>query len=197
MVTNRNKHRRTFTKKRFAKWVAGIAAAVLTTVLTGIVAGWVNRIPGINPDTPPTVASSSSAAEPGEPFTLPGLSPGGVIEPPPPQGQPPTGDLRLPAAFAGTWSGHIKPTPALMSEHDIRIVLTKGQPTASWEEPTSGCTGTLLLTSVERDMTTFILQVGAACVPGTVTLTRKGDALAYRWVESVGIITYTGDLQRS
>ena len=206
MDTSRNERRRTSLRSRqerkqrswlVATWVAGIVATVVATVLAGIVTGWLNRIPGVNPDTPPAVASSSSAAEPGEPFTLPGLSPGGVIEPPPPQGQTPTGDLRLPAAFAGTWSGHIKPTPALMSEHDIRIVLTKGQPTASWEEPTSGCTGTLLLTSVERDMTTFILQVGAACVPGTVTLTRKGDALAYRWVDSVGIITYTGDLQRS
>jgi len=84
-----------------------------------------------------------------------------------------------------------------MSEHDIRIVLTKGQPTASWEEPTAGCTGTLLLTSVGADTAVFVLQVSAACVSGTVTLTRRGGTLAYQWVDPLGLITYTGDLQRS
>jgi hypothetical protein len=49
--------------------VAGVAGTVVAAVLAGIATGWLNKIPGVNPDTSPTVASSSSAAEPGEPFT--------------------------------------------------------------------------------------------------------------------------------
>ncbi len=206
MDTSRNGRRRTSLRSRqerkqrsrlVATWVAGIVATVVATVLTGIVTGWLNRIPGVNPDTPPAVASSSSVAEPGEPFTTNGPPLGGAIVPAPSQEQAPTGELRIPATFAGTWSGHIVPTPAIMSEEDIRIVLTKGQPTASWEEPTEDCTGTLLLTSVATDTATFILQTTANCVSGTVTLTRKVGRLAYRWMDPLGVVTYTGDLQRS
>ena len=180
-----------------AAWGAGIAATVVATVLAGLVTGWLNRVPGINPNASPTVASSSSVAEPGEPFTTNGPPLGGAIVPAPSQEQAPTGELRIPATFAGTWSGHIVPTPAIMSEEDIRIVLTKGQPTASWEEPSEDCTGTLLLTSVATDTATFILQTTANCVSGTVTLTRKVGRLAYRWMDPLGVVTYTGDLQRS
>jgi len=49
--------------------VAGVAGTVVAAVLAGIATGWLNRIPGVNPNASPSVASSSSAAEPGEPFT--------------------------------------------------------------------------------------------------------------------------------
>jgi len=78
MDTNKNRRRRTSARSRqevqqrsrlVATWVAGIAATVVATVLAGIATGWLNRIPGVNPDTSPTVTSSSPVAEPGEPFT--------------------------------------------------------------------------------------------------------------------------------
>lgn len=78
MAANRNRRRRTSARSRqegqkrsrlIATWVAGVAGTVVAAVLAGIATGWLNKIPGVNPDTSPTVASSSSAAEPGEPFT--------------------------------------------------------------------------------------------------------------------------------
>jgi hypothetical protein len=48
-------------RSRFASaWVAGVAGTVVATVLAGIATGWLNRVPGLNPDTP---------ADTSEPFT--------------------------------------------------------------------------------------------------------------------------------
>jgi hypothetical protein len=48
------------------------------------------------------------------------------------------------------------------------------------------CVNTLTLTKVADAVLTFDeLDVPGTCVGGTVTLTRKGNALTYRWTDDV------------
>lgn len=114
---------------------------------------------------------------------------------------PPSGGGRaIPASFAGTWSGHITPSIAFgLREHDVTVGLVAGAGTGTWAEPTSGCTGTLALTRVTGTALGFDLKPDGSgdCVPGTLTLTRKGAVLAYHWVDGLGLGTsYDGDLSR-
>ncbi|GAB1821777.1 serine/threonine protein kinase [Herbidospora sp. RD11066] len=104
-------------------------------------------------------------------------------------------DKGIPAAFAGTWEGHIVPTTPAMSEHDIEIDLDAGEKTGKWRE--DPCEGTLTLTSSSADTTEFRLDdLGGACIPGDVTLTLKGDRIDYVWNDDLGLVTYTGQLTR-
>ncbi|MFC3979297.1 serine/threonine-protein kinase [Streptosporangium jomthongense] len=112
------------------------------------------------------------------------------------------GGAGVPAAFAGTWSGHIKPTesgPFPLREHDVTIVLAQGEKSGSWTEPTSGCSGTLALTRTSGKALGFELKVHDVlqCVPGDLTLTGKGGRLAYHWTDGMGFgTTYDGVLSR-
>ncbi|MEU1878708.1 serine/threonine-protein kinase [Streptosporangium sp. NPDC020072] len=114
------------------------------------------------------------------------------------------GGAGVPAAFAGTWSGHIKPTDptglfSTLREHDVTIVLAQGEKSGSWTEPTSGCSGTLALTRTSGKTLGFELKVHDVlqCVPGDLTLTGKGGRLAYHWTDGMGFgTTYDGVLSR-
>ena len=102
----------------------------------------------------------------------------------------------IPEAFAGTWSGHIVPTPAgITSEYDVRLELPAGKPGGKWFELGDSCQGKLTLTSATASVLTFELTDVGACVPGQVTLTRKGDALIYKW--EAPLLTYDGTLRKS
>jgi hypothetical protein len=108
------------------------------------------------------------------------------------------GGTRIPAAFAGRWRGHIVPNPAIiMSETDIEIVLKAGDDSGVWKEPANSCEGRLRLDRVRPSALTFRLERAGQCVPGTITLTRKGDSLRYRWNDDAGLLTYDGDLAKA
>jgi hypothetical protein len=136
------------------------------------------------PPASPTEAASSPA-ETGQPTTDPG------------------GDLEIPAAFAGTWSGHTTTTnPTDTDGADNKVVLKRGDATAAWweEDPDEKCAGTITLTKVERTRLTFALgQNEGGCIPGTIWLDLRGDTLAYTWrdVPGLGLVTQTGALKKS
>ncbi|MEZ0076169.1 serine/threonine-protein kinase [Planotetraspora sp. GP83] len=104
----------------------------------------------------------------------------------------------IPAAFAGTWRGHITPTPAgLTDEYDIEIVLRRGQDKGRWKEPANSCDGTLTLIGATSSEATFLLRNAGGCVPGTVNLTTKGETLAYEWTDDLGVLKYDGLLTKA
>ncbi|GAA3069476.1 serine/threonine-protein kinase [Streptosporangium carneum] len=200
---------------------AGLAGAAI--LITGAVAAW-SLLGGGGPaarntpsDTGRPLASASpdvTGAYPDQPVDTSsddGGNPDDVTdtgEPvPEPSGtaasQQQGGALRIPSAFAGTWSGHIKPTDPTglfsLKEHDVKVDLASGRDSGSWTEPTSDCSGTLRLTKVGESALGFNLEVEdpLKCVPGALTLTRRGDRLAYHWTDGLGAGTFfDGELSR-
>ncbi|MEU8172423.1 serine/threonine-protein kinase [Microbispora hainanensis] len=103
----------------------------------------------------------------------------------------------IPQAFEGKWQGHIAPTAGLLtSEYDIEIELKAGKPSGRWKEPANSCDGTLRLTGASGPALTFRLEDVPKCVPGDVVLTRRGDALAYRHTDDLGLFAYEGTLTK-
>ncbi len=148
--------------------------------------------------TPASAASPASSpagsAEPDDDASHPSSSPSGAASTPT-SGPEPDGPA-IPAAFAGTWAGHITPDTPLLSEYDLVIELPGGKPKGSWR--TDECTGDLRLTKVASARLTLVLENVPGCVPGTVILTRKGDTLTYFWrdVPGNGLISESGMLAR-
>ncbi|KAB8190052.1 protein kinase [Nonomuraea phyllanthi] len=199
--------------------VAGVvvlAAAVATALYLngasdpGTVVG--DRTTSAGPPASPSAATSpSAAASPSE-----AQSPPSEAESPPPSAESPepTGtpgpsdpgqgeDLEIPAAFAGTWTGHTDSTNPMDSDGaDNTVVLKAGSSTAAWAEknPPSTCRGTIKLTKVEEAQLTFSLGANdGGCIAGTIWLAKKGDTLTYTWRDTPGfdIVTQTGTLRRS
>ncbi|GHH69374.1 protein kinase [Streptosporangium violaceochromogenes] len=177
--------------------------AVSPTRAAGAGEGTGEATGGTNSADDPGAASSHDPGDTGdtgdttdtaEPVPAGRKSPGTATSPPPGDGR------RIPASFAGSWSGHITPSIAFgLREHDVTVGLVAGAGTGTWAEPTSGCTGTLALTQVTGTVLGFDLKPDGAgdCVPGTLTLTRKGAVLAYHWVDGLGLGTsYDGDLSK-
>ncbi|GGO26934.1 hypothetical protein GCM10010116_54020 [Microbispora rosea subsp. aerata] len=103
----------------------------------------------------------------------------------------------IPQAFEGKWQGHIAPTAGLLtSEYDIEIEFKRGETSGRWREPANSCEGTLRLTGGSGSALTFRLEQVPGCVPGDVVLTRRGNALAYRHTDDLGLIAYEGTLTR-
>ncbi|GII47881.1 hypothetical protein Psi02_43050 [Planotetraspora silvatica] len=158
--------------------------------------------------TPTTSRTSSGVTETADPATTgPDGTTGGSTDPDPATGS--GGDANeggsgkggsgktVSAAFAGTWRGHITPTPAgLTDEYDIEIDLESGDDKGTWKEPANSCEGTLKLTDATGSTLTFDLVDAGQCVPGTVRLQRKGGGLAYRWNDAAGLLEYNGDLAK-
>ncbi|MFB9719070.1 serine/threonine-protein kinase [Planobispora longispora] len=190
-----------------------VAASVLVVVAVLATAGIVAWIAlGDRLDGPGAATSTPTSATGSPPAESTASGPDGTAsaepsaaEPSASASSPPAGDgLEIPAAFAGTWSGHIKPSiPIGLKEHDVTISLEAGASSGKWTEPTSGCAGTLNLTKVTGSTLSFDLKQDdpAACVEGPLDLTQKGTderTLAYRWVDGLGLgTTYTGDLTKS
>ena len=93
----------------------------------------------------------------------------------------------IPAAFAGTWSGTAHQAVIGMSNvslpNHLTLTLTAGGRTA--HEVDDSCVNTLTLSQGTATTLTFSEPQTAACVAGTVTLTRQGAGLAYRWTDNV------------
>lgn len=96
---------------------------------------------------------------------------------------------KIPASFAGTWSGTaiqsaLADAQLVQLPNSITLTLAAGGVTA--HEENQSCVNTLILTKVTATTLTFNEPgVPGTCVAGTVTLKRKGKALAYRWTDGV------------
>jgi serine/threonine protein kinase len=90
---------------------------------------------------------------------------------------------RIPAAFAGTWSGTATMAatalPSLGLPNSISFTLVTGGTTAA--EVNDSCTNTLTLTKATTTVLTFNEPGTDQCVAGNVTFTLRGGKLAYRW----------------
>jgi serine/threonine protein kinase len=97
------------------------------------------------------------------------------------------GGPTVPAAFAGTWKGTATmsaigiPGPKLTSDIEFRFVA--GARTVP--EKNESCVNTLTLTKVTDTVLTFSEPQTPACVAGTVTFTRQGANLTYRWTDHI------------
>ncbi|WP_219464138.1 serine/threonine-protein kinase [Nonomuraea rhizosphaerae] len=113
------------------------------------------------------------------------------------------GGLKIPAAFAGTWSGHTQSTlPSDTDGATNTVELRTGRSTGRWTEKdtNASCTGSVTLTKVSANQLTFSLQPDSIdCVAGTVWLTLKGGKLVYLWRDTPGLnmARQTGELGKS
>ncbi|MEU8197072.1 serine/threonine-protein kinase [Microbispora amethystogenes] len=128
-------------------------------------------------DTMETDAAEDPTATP-KGTSLPSTTPGGTV----------------PAAFAGTWGGHVVPDELVgTSEADVQIVLEPGGRTGSWQDTDSSCRGSLTLTRGSATALVFRLD---RCAAGRVTLTRTSEGLSYRRDGGEDGVTYKGLLIR-
>jgi eukaryotic-like serine/threonine-protein kinase len=103
-----------------------------------------------------------------------------------PASAPATGPT-VPAAFAGTWSGTATMSaigvPGIGLANPISFTFVAGARTIS--ENNQSCINTLTLTGQTASVLTFSEPGNLQCVAGTVTFTRHGANLAYRWTDNV------------
>jgi eukaryotic-like serine/threonine-protein kinase len=152
---------------------AGGAAAVVVLAVAGVLL--LNRGPASN--TPGGTSSSSPPATAGS--TPPASSPPATAR---------AAGSTIPAAFAGTWNGTATlaaiGAPGVGFQNAITFTMTAGG-TTSQENEAGGCVNTLTLTSTTARVLTFSEPGAGGCVAGTVTFTRQGATLAYRWTNNI------------
>ncbi|MCA2222436.1 serine/threonine-protein kinase [Nonomuraea aurantiaca] len=175
--------------------LAGAVTAVLALVAAGGVLLWINRAPtGTTTQTSSSPAPSRSTTA-REPTSTPKATAT--------EKKAESGSLKIPATFAGKWSGRITSTNPLDADGAaITIDLKTGRSTAQWAEKDSAtsCTGKITLTRVSGTKLTFSLRPDTIdCIAGTVWLTLDGGKLTYVWrdVPGPGIVEETGDLSKS
>ncbi|MEU7855094.1 serine/threonine-protein kinase [Nonomuraea sp. NPDC049141] len=198
------------TRNRSRGLLIGVLAAVLAL---GAAAGtllWINRAPtgtGAQTSTSHTPSARTTAGKTADQATEPTHA---TTDPTHTTGPATTteqksqsGSLKIPAAFAGTWSGRTTSTNPIDADGATNTIkLTSGRSSARWEEKDSSdsCTGKITLTKVAGTRLTFTLQPETGgCIPGTVSLTLIGDKLTYLWrdVPGLGLVEETGELSRS
>lgn len=140
-----------------------LACAVIATVLALALAGWALLRDDGTAGTGGGQASPSTASS---------GTPSG------------TGGVTVPASFAGTWTGSVRQSASILSGEkttSVRITLTAGRPNGSSQYPDWHCDNTLQLVGVNDRVLTFqeTASGNIACLGGTVTLTKDGDALKY------------------
>jgi predicted Ser/Thr protein kinase len=98
----------------------------------------------------------------------------------------------IPAAFAGTWKG--KATMSAVGDtgvaltNDVTFTFVAGARTIHETDQDSyggSCVNTLTLREATATVLTFDEPQAGGCVGGTVTFTRRGAGLAYRWTDNV------------
>ncbi|MEU6415338.1 protein kinase [Microbispora sp. NPDC046933] len=129
-------------------------------------------------DTVTTDDAAGDATATPKATSVPSTTPGGTV----------------PAAFAGTWGGHLEPDQLIgTSETDVQIVLEPGRRTGSWKDTNSSCRGSLTLTHSSGTALVFRLD---KCAAGRITLIQTGEGLDYRWDGDEGDVTFQGLLVR-
>jgi hypothetical protein len=83
----------------------------------------------------------------------------------------------------------------LALQSPITFTLVAGSTTA--HETNQDCVNTLTLTRQTAAVLTFSEPQTPNCQAGTVTFTRHGTALAYRWLDVAGMAQNTGTLHRT
>ncbi|WP_433509673.1 serine/threonine protein kinase [Nonomuraea sp. CA-143628] len=175
--------------------LVGAVAAVLALGAAGGTLLWINRAPTgatAHTSSTPAPSQSSTAQEPTSTATEKTTT----------ETKPQSGSLKIPATFAGKWSGRITSTNPIDSDGaTITIDLKTGQSTASWgqKDSATSCTGKITLTKLTGTKLTFSLQPDTIdCIAGTVWLTLDGGKLAYIWrdVPGPGLVEETGDLSK-
>ena len=105
---------------------------------------------------------------------------------------PPATGATIPAAFAGTWKG--KATMAAVGDtsvgltNNITFTFVAGERTIHETDQDSyggSCVNTLTLREAAATVLTFDEPQTGGCVAGTVTFTRQGASLAYRWTDNI------------
>ena len=105
---------------------------------------------------------------------------------------PATTGATIPAAFAGTWKG--KATMAAVGDtslgltNNITFTFVAGARTIHETDQDSyggNCVNTLTLREATATVLTFDEPQAGGCVAGTVTFTRHGASLAYRWTDNI------------
>ena len=105
---------------------------------------------------------------------------------------PPATGATIPAAFAGTWKG--KATMAAVGDtsvgltNNITFTFVAGERTIHETDQDSyggSCVNTLTLREATATVLTFDEPQTGGCVAGTVTFTRQGASLAYRWTDNI------------
>jgi eukaryotic-like serine/threonine-protein kinase len=153
---------------------AGSAATVVVLAVVGVLLFAKGSPPasrsGTSSSSPPASAGSTPPAS--SPPATTNAASGGTI----------------PAAFAGIWKGTATlaaiGAPGLSFKNAITFTMAAGGTTAA-ENEAGGCVNTLTLTSTTATVLTFSEPEAGGCVAGTVTFTRQGAALAYRWTNNV------------
>jgi serine/threonine protein kinase len=121
-------------------------------------------------------------------------SPAATAPPTTPTTSPPPGTTgaTIPAAFAGTWKGKATMSAvgatSVKLTNDIAFTFAAGARTIHETDQDSyggTCVNTLTLTEATATVLTFDEPQAGGCVAGTVTFTRQGDGLAYRWTDSI------------
>jgi serine/threonine protein kinase len=158
-------HRRS---RRGLALAAGGAAAVVVLAVAGVLL--LNRGPASNPSGGRSSGSAPASA---------GSTPPATVR---------AAGSTIPAAFAGTWNGTATlaaiGAPGVGFQNAITFTMTAGGTTAR-ENEAGGCVNTLTLTSATAGALTFSEPGAGGCVAGTVTFTRHGATLAYRWTDNV------------
>ncbi len=190
-------------RKRSRGLVVGsvlVAVAVLT--VAGVVAWFAFGGPGLSGASGRSTAPPSATDLPAAESTAPAPGETASAEPsentdPSPAGNGP----KIPASFAGKWSGDgiTSTNPIAPGPKRIEVELEAGRADAGWAEPGNGCTGRITLQKVEKDTLIFALGANSGgCIAGTVWLAKKGDLLTYTWKDQpgLGLVTETGDLSK-
>ena len=110
----------------------------------------------------------------------------------------------IPSQFAGTWAGTATISAIGDSSFGIQNPITftfaAGGTTAheTDQDPSSGstCVNTLTLTKATATVLTFSEPTAGQCVAGTVTFTRRGANLDYRWLDAAGLEQNTATLRK-
>jgi serine/threonine protein kinase len=105
---------------------------------------------------------------------------------------PVTAGAAIPAAFAGTWKGTATMSPVGATtpslNNAIRFTFVAGGRTIHETDQDSyggSCVNTLTLREATATVLTFDEPQAGGCVAGTVTFTRRGAGLAYRWTDNI------------
>lgn len=184
------------------------AAAVTVAALAGGTVVLVN-LPSLRTGdaggSSPTASLPSTGPSPGPASSTDPASSTGRTAPADPGSSSPASEsakgLKIPAAFAGSWSGHTDSTnPMDPDGADNTVELRAGASTAAWSEKDAqvDCEADIELTKVQKTKLTFRLAQAGGCIPGTIELTLGDGVLRYLWrdVPGLGVVQQTGDLRR-